>query len=95
MCTAPMVTTTEGGLRADAQALGAPIPEAIEQRLTELEIKASYAEDLVDSLNQTVARQQQDIQLLARQLGLLRAQLDEAGTGGATRSPRDELPPHY
>ena len=34
-------------------------PDPSEQRLTDLEIKASYTEDLVDTLNAIVARQQQ------------------------------------
>ena len=63
-------------------------------RLTELEIKAAYTEDLLDQLNMTIYRQQQQIDALARQIHELRQQ----GTpdhSGAPRSPRDELPPHY
>lgn len=66
----------------------------LEDRLTELEIKASYTEDLLDHLNATVARQQQQIDLLVRELVELRRQQPEAGPGAA-RSLRDELPPHY
>ena len=66
----------------------------IDQRLTELEIKASFTEDLVEQLNQIIIRQQQDLDALARQIGSLREQLPEPGTGTA-RSARDELPPHY
>lgn len=69
--------------------------EHIEQRLMDLEIKASFMEDLVDSLNQVVARQQQQIDVLLRELGQLREQLPEGGSQGAFRSLRDELPPHY
>ncbi|MGB8301493.1 MAG: SlyX family protein, partial [Azonexus sp.] len=36
----------------------------MESRITELEIKISYAEDLVDELNRTVFRQQQQIDQL-------------------------------
>lgn len=63
-------------------------------RLTELEIKASYTEDLLDTLNQVVIRQQQQIDLLARELAALREQAPEP-TPQAFRSLRDELPPHY
>lgn len=67
----------------------------LEQRITELEIKASFAEDLVDHLNEIVVRQQQQIELLARQLQDLKQQ-QGSGDGGVTvRSLRDELPPHY
>jgi SlyX protein len=63
-------------------------------RLTELEIKASYAEDLLDQLNQTIYRQQQQIDLLLREVMGLRQQLPE-GSAPVLRNPRDELPPHY
>jgi SlyX protein len=65
-----------------------------EQRLTELEIKASFNEDLVEQLNQMVFRQQQQIDALVREVSQLRQQLPEPGASGA-RNPRDELPPHY
>lgn len=66
----------------------------IEKRLTDLEIKASFGEDLLDELNQVIVRQQQQIDLLMRALSQLRQQLPEAG---ATTLPRagDDLPPHY
>lgn len=65
-----------------------------EQRLTDLEIKASYTEDLLDQLNLTIYRQQQQIDDLARELVRLRQQAPEGGAAAA-RNPRDELPPHY
>lgn len=68
--------------------------QAIDHRLTELEIKASYTEDLLEQLNLTVFRQQQQIDALLRELSELKQQLPEAGPGGP-RSLRDELPPHY
>lgn len=64
-----------------------------EQRLADLEIKASYADDLLDQLNQTVFRQQQQIERLARELEALRRQIPEGGA--PFQSLRDELPPHY
>ncbi|MDI1260441.1 SlyX family protein [Aquabacterium sp.] len=69
-------------------------PNDTEQRLTDLEIKASFTEDLVDSLNQIVARQQQQIDLLMAEVSQLRRQEPDGGVGGF-RSLRDELPPHY
>ncbi len=68
----------------------------VEQRLTELEIKASYAEDLLDQLNLLVYRQQEQIDSLSQQLTHLRQQQHSGdASGGAARDPRDELPPHY
>ena len=66
----------------------------LEQRLNDLEIKASYTEDLLDQLNLTVYRPQQQIDDLARALPRLRPQGPEGG-GAAPRNLRDELPPHY
>lgn len=67
---------------------------ATEQRLMALEVKASFADDLLDKLNQTIFRQQQQIDLLTRELVELRKQLSSAD-GAGFRSLRDELPPHY
>ena len=68
--------------------------DELEQRLTDLEIKASFADDLVDALNRQVARQQGQIDLLLRELGELRRQ-GSAADAASVRGPRDELPPHY
>jgi len=66
----------------------------IDQRLTDLEIKASFTEDLLDQLDQVIVRQQQRIDTLVRQIGQLQIQsMDRAG--GVARNMRDELPPHY
>lgn len=65
-----------------------------DKRLIELEIKASYTEDLLDQLNLVVVRQQQQIERLMRELGQLRQQLPDSGSM-PFRSLRDELPPHY
>ena len=69
-------------------------PQDIEQRLTDLEVKASFTEDLVDHLNQIIVRQQTQIDLLTRELLSLREQIAAADAGGS-RSLRDDLPPHY
>ncbi|MDB5929049.1 MAG: SlyX family protein [Polaromonas sp.] len=69
---------------------------AIDQRLTDLEIKASFNEDLLDQLNLVIIRQQQQIDALIRELARLRQQLPDAGSGGAVLSRAgDDLPPHY
>jgi SlyX protein len=65
-----------------------------EQRLTELEIKSSYAEDLLDQLNAVIVRQQAQIDRLQREVAALRQQLP-AADAAPPRSLRDELPPHY
>jgi SlyX protein len=62
-------------------------------RLTELEVKASYADDLLDALNSIVAQQQQQIDRLLREVQQLRQQ--SAEDPASPRTLRDELPPHY
>ena len=66
----------------------------IDARLTALEIKASFAEDLLDKLDQTVIRQQTQIAALISEVLHLRQQIGNA-QGDAPRKLRDELPPHY
>ncbi len=68
---------------------------ALEQRLTDLEIKASFHEDAVDQLNAVVVRQQRQIDALLRALALLRDQLPDVDAPRLLRSLRDDLPPHY
>lgn len=66
--------------------------QELQRRLTNLEIKASFAEDLVDELNRLVARQQDQIDQLRRAVSELRQQ---APADPAPRNLREELPPHY
>ena len=67
---------------------------SFEQRLAELEIKVGLADELLDQLNQTIFRQQQQIEFLAKELTSLRQQMPQERN---TQLPslRDELPPHY
>jgi SlyX protein len=71
-----------------------PLEADTASRLESLEIKVVYLEDLVDSLNTVVARQQTHIDLLLHEVRRLREQTDE-GAPPAFRNLRDELPPHY
>lgn len=70
-------------------------PDQIEKRLTSLEIKASLAEDLVERLNEIVARQQEQIDLLLREIGRLARRSVESAEDPVPRSLRDDIPPHY
>ena len=71
-----------------------PSPLSLEQRLTDLEIKTGLADDMLDQLNQTIFRQQQLIDALAREVNALRQQLPQDRNTGL-QNLRDELPPHY
>lgn len=66
----------------------------MEARLTELEVKLAFAEDLLETLNTTVFRQQQRIEQLERQVRELR-QLVLQALPAEPRRLRDEIPPHY
>ena len=70
------------------------LSKSVEQRLTDLEIKACFTEDLLDQLNEVIVQQQQAIDLLRRELARLRQQALDPGPA-VVRSLRDELPPHY
>ena len=65
-----------------------------DQRLTELEIKAIYTEDLVEQLEQVIVRQQRQIDLLLREVEELQQPATDGGLGAA-RCLRDDLPPHF
>ncbi len=66
-----------------------------EERLIDLEIKASFSEDAIDQLNAVIVRQQRQIDALLAEVSGLRQQLPDEGPQRAFRSLRDELPPHY
>lgn len=70
------------------------ITDSVDRRLTELEIKASFGEDLLDQLNLVIVRQQQQIDALIRDIGRLHQPMLD-GVNAADRALRDELPPHY
>ena len=67
----------------------------LDQRLTDLEIKASFTEVLLDQINDVVVRQQRQIDALLREVADLRQQAPEDPGANPFRSLRDELPPHY
>lgn len=66
----------------------------MEERLVRIESKISFSEDLLDELNRTVYRQQQQIERMQQQIRQLHERL-EALAASRPRDPRDEIPPHY
>ncbi|MEK8027477.1 MAG: hypothetical protein RLY78_4050 [Pseudomonadota bacterium] len=68
--------------------------EDIDRRLTDLEVKACYQDDLLETLNRLVAEQSAQITQLRMALARLAEQQSDARPEGF-RSLRDELPPHY
>ncbi len=66
----------------------------IEERLTALEIKASFTEDLLDKLEHIVVQQQATIDALRQQARELAQRLDDHEPGARLGLNQDR-PPHY
>jgi SlyX protein len=70
--------------------------QQLDDRITELEIKASFTEDLLDKLDQVIIQQQTQIDALSREVIALRQQASSAPAGAQRgTNAQDELPPHY
>lgn len=66
----------------------------MEERITELEVKLAFAEDLLETLNHTAYRQQEQIDQLQHELRALRQQMLQSQPA-EQRNLLDEIPPHY
>lgn len=66
----------------------------MENSVAELEIKLGLVEDLLDAVNLTVFRQQQQIDQLQQEARSLREQM-LLMQPSENRSLRDDIPPHY
>jgi len=66
----------------------------LEERIIELEVKNAFLSEALDQLNAVVVRQQQQIDLLIREVMGLKAQ---AGASDVLRPDNlaEEIPPHY
>lgn len=65
-----------------------------EERLERIESKLCFSEDLLDELNRTVFRQQEQIERMQSQIRRLAEKLEQLPPA-APRDLRDEIPPHY
>lgn len=65
----------------------------IEERVTNLEIKFSHQDYLVEELNKIVSNQQLLIERLIQELQDLRVSMD--GNPQSVRPLADDVPPHY
>jgi SlyX protein len=67
-----------------------------QRRLDELESRAAFQDDLIEQLNQVVARQDREILALRRRLEDLESRLRElAESAGSPAAGGHEIPPHY
>lgn len=67
----------------------------MESRLTNLETKVAYQDDLVETLNRIVVTQQQQIDLLQQQVQMLYDQMRSLTPSDLAPGEVDERPPHY
>ena len=69
--------------------------ESLQERVEELENQAAFQDELHESLNTIVAKQDGEILQLKRQLILLNERIKEFGEAIPGAGPQDETPPHY
>jgi SlyX protein len=66
---------------------------ALSERIDALEIRLTFQDETIETLNQTITAQWQQIDVLTRQLGKLKELVREAESNAA--DPANEPPPHY
>ena len=69
--------------------------EALLKRIEELENQAAFQDELHESLNAVVAKQDGEILELKRQVSLLFERLMDMGEETPGAQAQDEVPPHY
>jgi SlyX protein len=70
---------------------------SIESRLDELESRMAFQDDLIESLNEIIARQDRDLGRLELRVKALADKLNDLSESAAMpgASPGHEVPPHY
>lgn len=66
-----------------------------EDRLVDIEIRLARQDDLIDTLNQTVYRQQKKIDELEALCAALARHIREMRDAAIAAGPANEKPPHY
>lgn len=69
--------------------------QALEKRVEELENQSAFQDELIESLNNTVAKQDREVLELKHHLNRLSERLKEIGDAAPGAAPQDETPPHY
>jgi SlyX protein len=72
-------------------------PQNPELRLDELEARLAFQDDLIENLNDVVARQDRELARLTRKLANLEDRLQDlaASASGGGEASGHEVPPHY
>jgi SlyX protein len=73
----------------------APMSDAtrLSERIDALEMRLTYQDEAIETLNQTITAQWKQIDAMTRQLGELKERLQDAESNA--RGPANEPPPHY
>ena len=73
----------------------APMSDAtrLSDRIDALEMRLTYQDEAIETLNQTITAQWKQIDAMTRQLGELKERLQDAESNA--RGPANEPPPHY
>jgi SlyX protein len=67
--------------------------DALSERIDALEMRLTYQDVTIETLNQTITAQWVEIDRLTRQVAELKERLQEAESNAA--GPANEPPPHY
>ena len=67
----------------------------MEARTTELEIRLTHIEVIIDVLDKTIITQQKDIDMLKLQVSILEKKLKAAAESQIADVKDETLPPHY
>ena len=65
----------------------------LSDRIDALEMRLTFQDETIETLNQTITAQWQQVDALTRQVAALKARLQEAESNAA--GPVNEPPPHY
>ena len=68
-------------------------PNALSERIDVLEMRLTYQDESIETLNQTITAQWAQIDRLTRQIAELKERLQEAES--QVPGPVNERPPHY
>ena len=67
--------------------------DALSGRIDALEMRLTYQDEAIETLNQTITAQWKQIDALTRQLAEVKARLQDAESN--VTGPANEPPPHY
>ena len=64
-------------------------------RFEDLEMKITFQDEVIEQLNQSIIRQQNDIVLLTKMIEKMSHQMQDMQTPSGNGQQAQELPPHY